>query len=148
MISCRLCDEAIRNRLSEERQEEDEPAVRHLYVGETCRGCFTRFEEHSESCRKEDNFMWCHLRENHGITSGVAGYEYFDMKRAATDRDPLRRVVREAVRIRRIQDGEDETELQHVQGDTKTDISVKSLLLNSKDEFHLPKLVQVNMTQL
>ena len=61
----------------------------------------------------------------------------FGMKRASVDRDPLRRIVREAVKQRRFLDRERGT--VHSQNDII--MPVKTVLLNSKEEFYLPRII-------
>ena len=64
----------------------------------------------------------------------------FKMEIIAKDRDPLRRILREAIRIRDVIEGE-EIEIKKVNQDNlEEEIRVKLSLLNSKREFHLPTL--------
>ena len=154
LISCKLCDEAIvTGNGGDDQGGEDEgnsalEYVRHLYVGESCRGCFTRFQQHAEKYSRQENFMWYHLQDVHGKTDASEdASQYFSMRRAAVDRDPLRRVVREAVKMRRVQDRETDTGFSYEEGGIAKRVKVKTILMNSKDEFHLPKLVTVDLSQ-
>ena len=149
-LSCRECDEKVREAANAENADvscNDKP-VRFLYVGESCRGCLTRFEQHMEMYKSAKNFMWEHARDIHNRTDTSHDvYQDFDMRLEGVDRDPLRRVVREAVRIRRIQDHESKTSFAYETDGEKKRVGVKTVLMNSKEEFHLPKLVSVSLSQ-
>ena len=68
-------------------------------------------------------------------------FEDFEMKVLKTYKDPLRRVIREAVKIKDVKECEEETVSVTV-GDVETEIRYKVKLLNSKlIEFHLPTSV-------
>ena len=92
--------------------------------------------------------MFYHLRDFHGRTDASEEVtSIFSMKRLSTDRDPLRRIVREAVKIRRAQVRETDTKFSFMsEGELKI-VDVETVLMNSKDEFHLPKLVSINIQQ-
>ena len=70
----------------------------------------------------------------------LSAYQYFEMIADRVDRDPLRRIVREAVKQRRILDHEDYCELTLPNQET---MHVSTILMNSKEEFYLPKLVHL-----
>ena len=69
------------------------------YLGESSRGCFTRFGQHAAKYRTRSNFMYDHTVEKHEGVMGPA-LEDFSMERYSVDRDPVRRITREAVRTR------------------------------------------------
>ena len=131
-----------------DEREEGKP-TRHVYLGETSRGCFRRYQEHAQKYRNRDNFMWEHSSTVHGeVAPSQDPKEKFGMVRKAVDRDSTRRIAREAVGQKRILDREDGTEFSINDGGGKErKVDVKTVLLNSKEEFHLPKLVNVNLSQ-
>ena len=67
--------------------------VRYEYRGESSRGCYKRFEGHLKA--GQNGFMHKHENENHG---GNREIEYV-IKRERVDKDPMRRVLRESIRI-------------------------------------------------
>ena len=71
------------------------------YRGETSRTAFTRNKQHMASYKQmKEGFMWDHTLDKHGGTrSGGDGQVDYTMVVHRTDRDPMRRIVREAVRI-------------------------------------------------
>ena len=70
----------------------------------------------------------------------------FGMRRVHVDRDPLRRVVREAIRQRRYLDREEGTKHTIEKASQPEIINVKTVLMNSKEEFHLPRLINVKLS--
>ena len=70
------------------------------------------------------------------------------MKREGTDSESTRRGAREGVRIRRVQDKEEGTVFKvSSEGGKTIEIPVSTTLMNSKEEFHQPKLVGVHLSQ-
>ena len=96
-VMCKKCEE---DRIQRSNTNSDK---KHIYLGETSRGCFTRFSDEKKACRpKTKNFMYQHVIEKH---EGDIGNE-FVIKRENIDKDPMRRVIRESVRIRRAEEDE------------------------------------------
>ena len=94
---------------------------RHIYVGESSRGCHTRFLQEKKQCNpSSQGFMWNHVVEHHGGDTRTE----FVVRRECIDSDPLRRVVREAVRIEKYM----------------KDPSV--VLMNGKEEHFGPQMVR------
>ena len=106
-----------------------------MYLGETARGCNTRFKEHVRDYTAENpkGFMWEHVVKAHDSVRGAAPGDDFYMKLCAVDRDPIRRVVRESVRIKNAREREDEG------GGTE--------VWNSKNEWFGVKVVTVDLKQ-
>ena len=120
---------------------------RFVYVGESSRGCFTRFNQHAEEYGKGTNFMAQHVQEHHRSRKRSA-QEDFCLVRLSTDKDPMRRVVREAVILRRVQDKEDGVTFEITGNDGSVSRApVTTVLMNTKEEFHLPRLVGVHLSQ-
>ena len=143
-ISCKRCDEKV---VSEHRDNAAEPqGVRYQYRGESSRGCLTRFNQHADDYARCTGFMWQHTEEHHGGEMRSAGEDY-SMERVSVDGDSLRRVVREAVGIRRVQDKEDGVEFEVEQEGRRVQVTVSTVLLNSKEEFHMPRIVGVHLSQ-
>ena len=70
----------------------------HVYIGESSRGCHTRFkQELDEYNPKDKGFMYMHALEEHGGSREVA----FKIQRHSIDSDPMRRILREGLRIER-----------------------------------------------
>ena len=67
--------------------------VRYEYRGESSRGCYKRFESHLRA--GQNGFMHKHEIENH---RGARQIEYL-IKREKVDKDPMRRILRESIRI-------------------------------------------------
>ena len=88
-IKCKKCEM--------ERKKDEEnglgPGVRYEYRGESSRGCFKRYNSHIRA--GENGFMSKHEREKH---EGQQGIEYI-IKREKIDKDPMRRILRESIRI-------------------------------------------------
>ena len=83
----------------------------------------------------KDNFMWEHVRDVHGGEMGDNPHEDFSIRRVSIDADPMRRILRESVRINKLREAE---------GGQK---SGKLVVMNSKDEFFGVKIVQPKFTQ-
>ena len=85
-VTCVACD----------KDAERGQGERYVYIGESSRGCHTRFKQEREDCNPKDKgFMYTHAVEKHG---GDLNNE-FKIQRHCIDRDPLRRVLREGLRI-------------------------------------------------
>ena len=70
----------------------------HVYIGESSRGCHTRFkQELDEYNPKDKGFMYMHALKEHGGSREVA----FKIQRHSIDSDPMRRILREGIRIER-----------------------------------------------
>ena len=100
---------------------ESEGREKHVYMGESSRGCFSRGKQHREAYKSESGFMWEHDVREHGGRKNVE----FEMKLIARDKDPMRRIIRESVRI---------------MNGRKNGVK----LMNRKDEWFGIKTVQVN----
>ena len=88
-IYCKKCEETR----EKNKERGNEEGVKHEYRGESSRGCYTRFESHKNAGKK--GFMYKHNTEEHG---GDPENEYI-IKREKIDKDPMRRVLRESIRI-------------------------------------------------
>ena len=116
-ITCDTC---------ENLREEDPSCILYVYIGETARGCYERFRGHIESYKQKKGFMWKHAEEVHSGSMNIK----FSIRREAVDPDPMRRIVRESVRI----------------NDKEWRSDVK--LMNTKDEFFGVKTVRATFSQL
>ena len=112
------------------------------YRGESSRTSYSRNRDHQKLFRqRNDSFMWDHIAEKHGEeTSG----EDFRMELCKVDRDPMRRVLREAIRIKRAGDGE-VMEIPDADGKMT---KVKITLLNDKREWFCPTIVTVRAQEI
>ena len=109
--------------------------IKYVYMGESCRGCYNREKQHKEAYRSKSGFMWDHdLTEHNG-----KGDLKFEMELAAKDSDPLRRVIRESVRIKNAK----KNTLNNVRDDS--DKLVK--LMNRKEEWFGIKTIQISFEQ-
>ena len=85
-----VCVECEENRKDGEKK--------YVYFGETSRGGYIRNEGHCQAYRKgEEGFMVNHAREVHQGRKDLK----FSMRCSTRDPDPLRRVLRESVKIKR-----------------------------------------------
>ena len=66
-----------------------------IYIGETGRGCYERFKGHKDQYKSRKGFMWKHAEEEH---SGRLDVD-FSIFRHRVDQDPMRRILRESIRI-------------------------------------------------
>jgi hypothetical protein len=118
---------------------------RPKYKGESSRSPLTRASQHLASYKKreEKSFMWEHTVQEHG---GLVGSDRdFVLTVTATDRDPVRRVLREAVRIRCAAEGKQES-FTMMDG---TEIKIGTHLLNDKqNEWFGAWLLTPTMTEL
>ena len=116
-ITCDTC---------ERQRKEDPSCVLYIYIGETARGCYERFKGHLESYRQKKGFMWKHAEEAHNGSMNLK----FSIKREAVDPEPMRRIIRESIRI----------------NDMEWRSDVK--LMNTKEEFFGVKTVRATFSQL
>jgi hypothetical protein len=133
-ISCSRCDDKIEERMEENRRKrEDEeerapepgPTIilnpeavvepeqrqdvmkRPLYGGETSRSLFLRMQRHKQLYKKKTNCLWDHVEAEHeGIIVGD-GEGDWKMEVESGDKDPVRRLLREAARLRRMKVGKE-----------------------------------------
>ena len=130
-IHCKRCEEA---RMSQDETEVEEANRTPLFVyyGESSRGCFVRFSEHVSKYKAHKNFMWDHVLAVHDGNIIDAETDFF-MRHHRNDRDPLRRILRESIPIRR---GKEEEE------------NKKGLVvMNGKEEWFGVKVVKVEFKQ-
>ena len=142
-ITCRRCDEKV---VSQRQNEGEQERVRYQYRGESSRGCFTRFNQHAEDYERGAGFMAQHTQEHHHGRKRSAGEDY-SMERVSTDSESVRRVLREAVGIRRVQDKEEGVQFEYEEEGRRVQVPVTTVLMNSKEEFHMPKIVGVHLSQ-
>ena len=87
------------------QQEEppEEPLELPQYRGESSRTAFSRHRGHMDMYKLgQSGFMWEHSAQSHGGVRGPeGGREDYRMSVVAVDRQPLRRILRKAIRIRR-----------------------------------------------
>jgi hypothetical protein len=114
---------------------DDLPLVRPKYIGESSRTPLTRAGQHLQAYRRkeEKSFMWEHTAREHG---GVVGSQDFVLTVTATDRDPVRRVLREAVRIRSAVEGREESMMALDGGELR----LKTQLMNDKQNGAMTEL--------
>ena len=129
--------------LADEAGGDQPEPCRHVYVGESCRGCYTRFQQHLANLKAKKGFMWDHLTQMHKVEPSEDPRDDFGMKRMSVDKDPLRRIVREAIRQRRILDKETGTVWVTASEEGAHCTQIKTILLNSKEEFHLPRMISL-----
>ena len=85
------CNECERDR------KEGRSTILRVYYGESSRGCYERYQSHLAQYKaKKTGFMIKHDQEYH---DGNGNCE-FSIERTNIDRDPLRRIVRESIKIR------------------------------------------------
>ena len=105
---------------------------RQIYCGETSRGCHMRFAGHLSKYKDSKGFMWEHTEKAHNGERGEDPARDFYMKLCKVDKDPIRRVVRESIRIKNGREREDE-------GGTA--------MFNDKSEWFGVKIVSVEFKQ-
>jgi hypothetical protein len=140
--SCTRCDLDILQH--QQDHGGDQPAPRPKYKGESSRTPLTRAAQHLDSYRRkeEKSFMWEHTAKEHGGL--VQGKDYV-LTVTATDRDPVRRVLREAVRIRSAAEGREEGFTL----EDGTEMRIGTRLLNDKvNEWFGAWLLTPTMTEL
>ena len=146
-IKCVRCEEARINSIqlaaerdrdsNEEGGETAEHPPRFVYGGESSRGCYERFSQHVAKYKSRDNFMWHHVRDVHGGEMGEDPHGDFFMQQEGVDVDPIRRILRESVRICRMRTEEAKGEKD----------SGKIVVMNGKDEWFGVKLVTPTFVQ-
>ena len=105
------------------------------YCGESSRGCYERFQQHIAQYKAGKNFMWQHVQEFHGGVMSDDPRQDFFMVQESLDPDPIRRILRESVRI------------CHLRGQEPEGNNRKITLMNGKDEYFGVKVVQPTYTQ-
>ena len=156
---CTRCDMAImanHNHLNHQdhdhnHQDQDNsqhagPEKRPKYLGESCRSPHTRGNQHTGGYARheETSYMQQHTDQYHGGV--VVGDQDFVLVVTRRDRDPVRRVVREAVKIRK--------ESEDIEQDMTLDptggvIKIKTLLMNDKvNEWFGACMMEPTMTEL
>lgn len=109
-----------------ERSESGGNMKRNVYIGESSRGCYVRFKGHESEYRGgKGGVMMNHARDKHDENRKLE----FIIKREKVDKDPMRRILRESIRINKAE--EDET----------------INLMNSKDEYFGVKTIRSMFTQ-
>ena len=95
----------------------------------------------------QSGFMWEHCAQSHGGVRGPeGGREDYKMSVLVVDRQALRRILREAIRIRRAEDGLVVEELEDPGGGPAR--KAKVTLMNDKREWYLPRIVTVRVGEL
>ena len=117
-VDCRTrCDDGdTEERDSRTETETADTRDVHEYYGETSRGAYVRFGQHT--AQWNTNFMGEHTRRYHPELRDKSPNEIFSMSVYSTDTDPMRRILRESIRIRQTEDGEDRTIAAFYRGDT------------------------------
>ena len=103
---------------------------KYVYMGESSRGGYIRYKQHFNKYKTKSGFMWDHDVLKHGGTGEVE----FEVERVVKDGDPLRRVIRESVK------------LQHTNREEgcRDGNGVVVNLMNRKNEYFGMMTVQVN----
>ena len=89
------------------------------------------------------------FKEHNGEVRGVQ--EDYEMVTISKDKDVMRRLLQEAIRIKKALDKKEEMMKVRlrVQGEEEeVEIRIPILLLNSHTEWYMPRLVQVSITDL
>ena len=105
-----------------------------MYCGESSRGCNKRYKEHVSSYKAHKGFMWDHVEKVHNGVQGEDPANDFYMKLHSVDRDPIRRVVRESIRIKNAREREDEGGGPEVLNDKGEWFGVKVVTAEFKQE--------------
>ena len=115
------------------------------YTGETSRTPYTRGAKHlslytGSETEKSKSFMWRHCEAVHGgVLGSQNGVGDFKMDIIAPYKDPLARVLREAIEIQKLENNE--VGWRSVEHDGR-----KTQCLNSKQEYYqnvIPRSVQI-----
>ena len=158
VYTCIRCEAIRKQQLDAGKPESD--TVAYKYVGETSRTAFTRHLQHLSKYRTSSNnpdmrrkpdeeeeatggtFMWSHTRDHHygaiGPGNGSADYK---LEIEGVFRDTMTRQIDEAVRMRSRGWGEE----QRRSPSTETP---RCVLMNGKEAFYKPKIVQTIFKQL
>ena len=126
-IICMTCEEKCAEHQSNE--------AKNVYLGETSRGTFVRFDQHKTAYKSKKGFMWEHDQDVHEGNGDVK----FQIKVEKKDSDPMRRVIRESIRIKNARTAEEEG--------IKDSEGRKTKLLNTKNEYFGMKLVKMTPAQ-
>ena len=121
----------------EANQQPTQPPPMFLYAGESSRGCLTRFNQHVDKYTAKDNFMWTHVQEVHDGVMGSDPSKDFFIRRESRDSEPIRRILRESIRINRLRKQEEKG----------TGSKGKTVVLNGKEEWFGVKVVQPRFVQ-
>ena len=108
---------------------------RCIYCGESSRGCKTRYEQHVNKYNARKGFMWEHTAQHHGGVQGDTPARDYYMMLCNVDRDPIRRVVRESIRIKTAREREDEGG------------GIGTVVMNDKSEWFGVRVVSVDFKQ-
>ena len=115
-ITCDAC-EALRDK--------GDSIVQHMYIGETSRGSYQRFRGHLEQYKNKKGFMWKHAEDEHDGDMNIK----FTIRREAVDPDPMRRVLRESIRI------------------VNSEENSRIKLMNTKEEYFGVKTIRATFSQ-
>ena len=157
LYTCIRCEATRKQQLDDGTPATD--TVTYKYVGETSRTVFTRHLQHLSKYRTSYNnpqmrripedeeeapggtFMWSHTRDHHdgdiGPENGSTDYKV-EVERVF--RDTMTRQIDEAVRMRSRGWGE--------QAQRRNAGTAKCVLMNGKEAFYKPKIVQTIFKQL
>ena len=111
---CVICEEKnIKDAKEEYEDQKNEDEIRfvtknqHEYNGESSRSAQTRNLKHLEDYRqKKGSWMMDHRKDQHGGVVGPdKGSKDFKMKVVSIDKDPIRRITHEAIRVKDALDG-------------------------------------------
>ena len=136
-----------------------------IYIGESSRGCYQRFSGHIQDSAWMNDHMIEHHEFQKGNIPAVEKRKMFGMEIHKVDKDVFRRVLREAVRIRRtkhreeerlgefwrdrrLQRGQEPDRIQTAEGGRGQDLGPRIMLMNGKDEWNLPALSMFASSQL
>ena len=139
LITCVRCEKSRKDATEAAKQQGDQDSELppwFVYAGESSRGCTNRFEQHVAAYKSKSNFMWSHVEAVHGGEMGEDPSRDFSMQLKSKDTDPIRRILRESIRINSLRREEELGE-----GRSKT------VVLNGKDEFFGVKVVQPQFIQ-
>lgn len=117
-----------------------------IYRGESSRSIYSRYTGgHMRQYKDHNNMMWDHTMEAHGgVVGQVVSEDDYKVEVVGTDRDPIRRIICEAVRIKSTIL---ERDIQTVTAGGET-LSVKTQLLNGKNEWYFPQMIAVSATEM
>ena len=105
-----------------------------VYCGESSSGCSTRYQQHVVKYKGRKGFMRDHTAEHHGGAQGETPACDYYMKPSSVDRDPIRRIVRESIRIKNAREREDEGGGTAVMNDKSEWFGVKVVSVDFKQE--------------
>ena len=96
-----------------------------MYIGETSRGSYQRLKGHLEQYKNKKGFMWKHAEDEHDGDMNIK----FTIRREAVDPDPMRRVLRESIRI------------------VNSEENSRIKLMNTKEEYFGVKTIRATFSQ-